>query len=170
MQAPRFSATDEQRLMATLWASQVKDDPLTFVRMAFPWGKAGTPLEHHPRVPLVRQNRLYQASFLLRDYGFGLEELPFDPSGNLPAEADPKLVWAQANLAARPVEVNRAPREELLRVPGLGPRTVEAILKARQVRTLRALSSLRKLGVQPSRAAEFILLDGHRPAVQKALW
>ena len=47
MQTPIFSATDEQKLMATLWASQVKDDPLTFVRLAFPWGKPGTPLEGH---------------------------------------------------------------------------------------------------------------------------
>ena len=65
---------------------------------------------------------LYQSSFLLRDYGFDVEELPLDTSGNLPLDLDPKLAWAREHLAEAPIDVNRAARRELLRVPGIGPR------------------------------------------------
>lgn len=128
-----------------------------------------TPLENHPPTPAVRQLRLYQASFLLRDYGFGVEELPFESRGNLPSEKDPKQAWAEQNLSERPVEVNRADRVELLRVPGIGPRCVEAILRARRLHSLRDLEALRKAGVHVARAAPYILLDGRRPPLQPPL-
>ena len=69
-----------------------------------------------PPTSAAREHRLYQASFLLRDYGFDLEELPFTSLGNLPLETDPKQAWAQVNLAEQPIEVNRADRRELLRI------------------------------------------------------
>ena len=75
-----------------------------------------TPLENHPAESPVREHRLYQASFLLRDYGFGMEELPLDASGNLPLHADPKTVWAQSFLAEQPLEINHASRQELLHI------------------------------------------------------
>ncbi len=128
-----------------------------------------TPLDDHPPEHPLRQHRLYQASFLLRDYGFDLEELPFDSRGQLPLHADPKLAYAQAALAGKPVEVNMADRELLLRVPGVGPRGAEAILHARRQRTLRDLRQLRKLGVLAERAAPYITLDGRRPARQLPL-
>ena len=131
---------------------------------------ADTPLENLPPAPLARQTRLYQASFLLRDYGFSLEDLPFDPDGNLPLERDPKQVWAEAHLRAAPVEINTAGRRELLRVPGIGPKSAEAILAARRETRLRALSQLRKLGVDTARAAPCILLDGKSPPRQLGLW
>lgn len=125
-----------------------------------------TPLENQPPTAAAREHRLYQASFLLRDYGFDLEEMPFTPSGNLPLETDPKQAWANLNLAEQPVEINRADRHELLRVPGIGPKSANAILSARRTRHLMDLSELRRLGANPKRAAPYILLNGMRPARQ----
>jgi len=129
-----------------------------------------TPLENQPPTPPIREQRLYQASFLLRDYGFDLEELPFEADGRLPVQNDPKQAWAQVNLAERPVEVNRAERHELLRVPGIGSKGAEAILRARRQERLRDLSALRALGVLVGRAAPFLLLDGKRAAYQPTLF
>lgn len=128
-----------------------------------------TPLEDQPPTSPRREHRLYQASFLLRDYGFGLEDMPFDGTQNLPLETDPKLAWAQMNLT-EPVEINRADRRELLRVPGIGPRIADSILKARREGKLRELSSLVKMGASVKRSVPFILLDGKRPPFQMSLW
>jgi predicted DNA-binding helix-hairpin-helix protein len=128
-----------------------------------------TPLENKPAVDPLREHRLYQASFLLRDYGFDLEDLPFAGDGNLPLDRDPKLAWAQMNLAPSPLEVNHADRHQLMRVPGIGPRGADAILTARRTATLRDLGSLKKLGVIAERAAPYVLLDGRRPAAQLSL-
>jgi predicted DNA-binding helix-hairpin-helix protein len=118
----------------------------------------------------TREQRLYQASFLLRDYGFTLEELPFGQTQNLPLEVDPKLAWARAHLSENPIEINRADRQELLRIPGIGIKGANAILEARRVQMLNDLSSLFKLGIQTKRAAPFILLDGKRPNYQLDFW
>jgi len=128
-----------------------------------------TPLAEQPAVNPWREHRLYQASFLLRDYGFDMEEMPFNQEGNLPLEVDPKLGWAKANLLHEPVEVNRADREDLLRVPGIGPKGANAILHARRRGRLRDLQDLRQIGVVTSRLAPFVLLDGYRPARQLPL-
>jgi predicted DNA-binding helix-hairpin-helix protein len=126
-----------------------------------------TPLENKPATNPLREHRLYQASFLLRDYGFDLEELPFEINGNLPLPADPKLIWAQNNLLNQPVEINRADRRQLLRIPGIGPKGADSILKARREKNLSDIAFLRKLGiVSPDRAAPFLLLNGKRPAYQ----
>ncbi len=129
-----------------------------------------TPLEGHDPVPLRRELRLYQADYLIRDYGFSHQELVLDPQGNLPLNRDPKLVWAHAHLAHQPLEINRASREELLRIPGIGPKAAAAILKARRQHALRDLSSLEKLGIRAQRARDFVLLDGRRPPFQPALF
>lgn len=131
---------------------------------------AGTPLENQPGENPLRQHRLYQASFLLRDYGFDLEDLHLDPGGNLPLQTDPKLAWAYANLAHSPVEINRASRHELLRVPGIGPKGADSILAARRQDRLRDLSALSKMGLDPSRLSPFIVLNGKRPAYQMPLF
>lgn len=125
-----------------------------------------TPLENLPGENPQREQRLYQASFLLRDYGFDVEDLPFESSGNLPLAGDPKLIWARQHLSQQPVEINRAGRAELLRIPGIGPTAVKAILQARSVSSLRSLADLHKIGVNPERARSFILLDGKRPPLQ----
>ncbi len=129
-----------------------------------------TPMENKAAVNPWREHRLYQASFLLRDYGFDLEEMPFAQDGNLPLPTDPKLAWAQSNLSERPVEINRAEKSQLLRVPGIGLKGAEAILSARRLGKLNDLTSLRKLGIIVARAAPFLLLDGRRPASQLAMF
>lgn len=129
-----------------------------------------TPLESHPPTPLLREHRLYQSDFLLRKYGFTVEDLVFDDSGNLPGEADPKLMWARTHPECFPVEVNRASREELLRVPGIGPTLASRILKLRRKSKLRELSDLQRIGVVVKRAAPFVLLDGKQPPCQLSLW
>jgi predicted DNA-binding helix-hairpin-helix protein len=129
-----------------------------------------TPLEDHPPTSPWREHRLYQASFLLRDYGFTAEELPFHPGGNLPLESDPKLAWARRSLMDAPVEVNTAARRDLLRVPGIGPKGADRVLAARRQGKLRSLSDLGKLGIVTKRTAPFILLDGRRPPRQLSLW
>lgn len=129
-----------------------------------------TPLAELPPTDPWREHRLYQASFLLRDYGFDLEELPFTGDGNLPLHHDPKLAWAQQKLISQPVELNRADREQLLRVPGIGPISADAILRARRQRTLRDLSDLRRLGITTKNLAPFVLLNGRRPLQQLPLF
>jgi predicted DNA-binding helix-hairpin-helix protein len=131
---------------------------------------ADTPLAEAPATPAVREHRLYQADWLLRFYGFTVDELPFDERGGLPSDLDPKLAWARGHLSERPVEVNRASRRELLRVPGIGPRSADAILRARHQERLRDLSDLRALGAVAERAAPYVLLDGKRAPRQLRLW
>jgi predicted DNA-binding helix-hairpin-helix protein len=129
-----------------------------------------TPMENKPPTPALRELRLYQASFLLRDYGFDLEELPFSSNENLPLPTDPKQAWAEIHLKHAPIEVNAASARQLLRVPGIGPKLAKKILSARRVRQLRDLSQLKKLGIASKRAAPFILLDGKRAAQQARLF
>jgi predicted DNA-binding helix-hairpin-helix protein len=128
-----------------------------------------TPLENKAPTDPLREHRLYQASYLLRDYGFDLEDLPFSSVGNLPLPTDPKLAWAQSNLREQPIEVNRADKHELMRVPGIGPKGAEAILHARRSAKLHDLSGLKRIGVIIERAAPFLLLDGKRPPSQLPL-
>lgn len=125
-----------------------------------------TPLENKTAVDPMREHRLYQASFLLRDYGFDLEDLPFTSGSNLPLHTDPKLAWAQMNLIEKPIEINKAELRELLKIPGIGLKGAQAIINARRTSRLRDLSSLKKLGVIADRAAPFVLLDGFKAAAQ----
>lgn len=130
-----------------------------------------TPFENKSAENPVREHRLYQASFLLRDYEFDLEDLPFSgKAGNLPLTTDPKQAWAEVHLRDAPIELNRASREELLRVPAIGPKSADRILRERRRGTLRTLTDLKKLGIQATRAAPYVLLDGCRPAQQLKLW
>lgn len=129
-----------------------------------------TPLDHLPPVDPWRRYRLYQASFLLRDYPFSYEELPFDPSGNLPLETDPKLAWAQDHLFEAPLEVNQADMVELLRVPGIGPIGAKKIMAARQRHRFFSIEDLKALGIQTRRAEPFILINGRRQPFQLSLW
>lgn len=130
-----------------------------------------TPLADVPATDPQRQLRLYQASFLLRDYGFELEELPFAGQGDLPRAVDPKRAWADQSLAHQPVEINYAARAELLRVPGIGPQGADRILKARARGRLRTLDDLRAIGIRGvKRVAPYVLLDGRRPLDQPRLF
>ncbi|HYO24681.1 MAG TPA: putative DNA modification/repair radical SAM protein [Lacipirellulaceae bacterium] len=112
--------------------------------------------------PLVREHRLYQADWLMRFYGFGVDEIVTPEQPNLDLEIDPKLSWALAHRDQFPVDVNAAPRELLLRIPGLGVRTVNRIVATRRVRSLTA-ADLRKLRVAWNRAKFFVATLDHRP-------
>jgi predicted DNA-binding helix-hairpin-helix protein len=131
---------------------------------------AHTPFDGRPAASAAREHRLYQASFLIRDYGWEVEDLPFQANANLPLDVDPKRYWAEANLVDNPIEVNAATRTQLLRIPGIGPVAADAILAARRRGILHSLAGLRALGVRDvARAAPYILLNGKRPAQQMAL-
>lgn len=130
-----------------------------------------TPLDNHPATDDIRRIRLYQASFLLRDYDFDLEELPFAESGHLPTHIDPKRAWAETTLSHDPIEVNTASQRELMRVPGIGAKGAARILAARRSNKLRTLNDLRAAGVvNVQRAAQYVLLDGWRPLEQPRLF
>ena len=131
---------------------------------------ADTPFENKTATDPLREHRLYQASFLLRDYGFDLEDMPFTDHGFLPLQSDPKLAWAQLNLAEHPVEINRAEKRELLRIPGIGLNGVEIILRLRQTGKIHDLSSLGRIGMNTKRIAPFVLLDGKQMARQLPLF
>ncbi|KQB12894.1 putative DNA modification/repair radical SAM protein [Rhodobacter capsulatus] len=111
--------------------------------------------------PLVREHRLYQADWLMRNYGFDATEIA-PPTGMLDLQIDPKLAWALAHRALFPVDVNRAAREMLLRIPGIGPRSVERIVTARRHRTLR-YEDLLAIGCVLKHAEPFITLPGWSP-------
>src|SRR6185295_5335451 len=111
--------------------------------------------------PLVREHRLYQADWLMRFYGFGHHEI-VAPGGMLALDVDPKLAWALAHRERFPVDLNRAPKELLLRVPGLGTRAVARILAARRVRRL-GFADLERLRVPLAKALAFVEVADHRP-------
>ncbi len=100
-----------------------------------------TPFENLEAVSAQRSFRLYQASFLLRDYGWSVEELPFGCDTNLPLDIDPKLAWANENLAGSRWRSTAPSAADLLRVPGIGPKTADAI-----VQSSAAAGRLRELG------------------------
>ena len=112
--------------------------------------------------PLLREHRLYQADWLMRFYGFGARELATPARPNLALEIDPKLDWALRNRASFPVDLNRADRRELLRVPGLGVRNVKRILGIRRWHRLR-VADLARLRVPLARALPFVVLADHTP-------
>jgi len=114
--------------------------------------------------PLVREHRLYQADWLLRFYGFKVDEITTDDAPNLDLALDPKLSWALRNRASFPVDINRAPREQLLRIPGLGVKNVDRILSARRFTRLR-LADLVLLRLSMKKILPFIIAADHTPAL-----
>jgi putative DNA modification/repair radical SAM protein len=116
--------------------------------------------------PLLREHRLYQADWLLRFYEFGVDEIAPDTahggSGMLDLDIDPKLAWALRHPELFPVNLNRAPRERLLRVPGLGTRNVDRILIARRHGALR-IADLARLRAPMQKLLPFVQLADHHP-------
>ncbi len=96
----------------------------------------------NPDEHFMREHRLYQTDFLIRRYGFGIEDIILDSYGNLSLDKDPKEKWAERHQEFYPVRINSADKEALLRVPGLGPKTVQMILKARVSGKINSLESL----------------------------
>lgn len=116
------------------------------------------------RPPLMREHRLYQSDWLMRFYQFAPHEVAAaaDASGMMPLDIDPKLAWALKHRADFPVDVNRADKRTLLRVPGLGVKAVNAILTARRWRRLR-LADIGRLTVSVARLRPFIIAEDWRP-------
>lgn len=132
---------------------------------------AYVPVNFDPRLPsqappLLREHRLYQADWLMRFYGFDLDELVNAQRPNLSLELDPKLDWALRNPQAFPVEVMSADYEALLRVPGIGPTSARRIISARRWTSLSELD-LKRLGVVLKRARHFITIAGRSPSRAK---
>ena len=112
--------------------------------------------------PLVREHRLYQADWLLRFYGFEADEIVTGQDGMLDLDVDPKTAWALQHREQFPVDLNKAPKAMLLRVPGLGVTSVERILAARRVRAVR-YDDLARLRVPLKKILPFIVLPDHKP-------
>lgn len=123
------------------------------------------PVNDDPRLPpiskppLIKEHRLYQADWLIRCYGFKVEEIVSQEKPCLDEKIDPKLDWALRNIQFFPVEIQKASLETLLRVPGIGPASAKRILKARKTTSL-TLEGLKNLGVVIKRAKHFITIDG----------
>ena len=118
------------------------------------------------RPPLMREHRLYQSDWLMRFYGFAPQEVAdaAEADGNLPLDIDPKLAWALKFREAFPVDVNRAAKEQLLRVPGLGTKAVARILTARLHRTLR-IDDVARLTASVAKVRPFICTIDWRPTL-----
>ena len=115
------------------------------------------------RPPLMREHRLYQADWLMRFYGFKTSEILTPESPNLDLALDPKLAWALRNRQDFPVDIQTASRETLLRVPGLGVRNVDRILKIRRYTRLR-LADLVQLRVSLAKVQPFLMTADHNPS------
>jgi putative DNA modification/repair radical SAM protein len=117
-----------------------------------------------PRAPpLLREHRLYQADWLMRFYGFAAAEIVDEDEGMLSLDIDPKLAWALRHRDRFPLDVNRASREDLLRVPGFGTKAVDRIIATRRTTSIRA-ADLTRLHIPRNKALPFIVLSDHRPA------
>jgi putative DNA modification/repair radical SAM protein len=112
--------------------------------------------------PLVREHRLYQADWLMRFYGFDAGEIVDPAKGMLSLDIDPKLAWALRHRERFPLDIARASREELLRVPGFGAKAVDRIIAMRRVTSIR-LADLARLHIPRSKALPFVILGDHRP-------
>ncbi len=112
--------------------------------------------------PLMREHRLYQTDWLLRFYGFKVDEILSAENPTLPLEKDPKLFWAIQHRGFFPVNVNTAPKADLLRVPGLGMRNVEKILSSRRHKKIR-LTDLSQLRIHLEKVRPFIETLDYRP-------
>jgi putative DNA modification/repair radical SAM protein len=128
-----------------------------------PDASAVLPLE---RPPLMREHRLYQSDWLMRFYGFAAAEVAdaAGADGMLPLDIDPKLAWALKHRESFPLDVNRAPREMLLRVPGLGVKAVDKLIASRRHRRLR-LDDVARLTVSVAKVRPFLVTEDWRPTL-----
>ena len=117
------------------------------------------------KAPLLREHRLYQADWLMRFYEFDAKELALDATGNMDLSMDPKLAWALQHRDQFPMDINRATREQLLRVPGMGVKSVDRLIQARRHRRLR-MDDLARLRLPLSKVAPFIIAADHQPGAQ----
>jgi len=121
------------------------------------WSIAGEQVEPgRPTDILMREHRLYQVDFLLRKYGFAESDVSFEENGNLSLTIDPKEAWARRHPEFYPVNINRASKSSLLRVPGLGPVTVKRILQRRKQSRMGSMDDLGKVGARLEKAKKYL--------------
>ena len=130
-----------------------------------PYPEADTRLPLKP-TPLIREHRLYQSDWLMRFYGFEASELTTAESPSLSLTEDPKTTWAKAHPEFFPVDINQAPREALLRIPGIGYKNVDRILRIRKYHRL-ATQDLRKLNVRVKSSLAYMTTVDHTPSSQR---
>ncbi len=125
-----------------------------------------------PPTPLVREHRLYQSDFLLRGYGFNVEDLVFTSKGDLPIGVDPKEAYALTHPEVYPVEITKASKGDLLRVPGIGPTTADKILEIQQAQESISLEKLYSAKLLPQKSLQYLTLQGKRgaPKIPKQEW
>ena len=130
-----------------------------------------TPMEEHPPVPAARERRLYQMDWLRRVYGFATNEidLAFDHGGFLSLEQDPKTVIAMENLDAFPMDLNAVSKDQLLRIPGIGPVSADRIIQTRRRHRIDTWRDLQTMGVVRKRAWPYVVFPGQRPPSGKQL-
>ncbi|CAL65344.1 putative DNA modification/repair radical SAM protein [Christiangramia forsetii] len=131
------------------------------------------PISNDPRlpalnsqVPMLRENRLYQTDWLMRFYGFDIRELLNDEFKFLDMEIDPKLSWALRNRHLFPVDINKVEKRLLLRIPGIGLKSVNKIINARKFRKLN-WDHLKKIGIAMNRAKYFIICDSREKELKE---
>jgi predicted DNA-binding helix-hairpin-helix protein len=105
---------------------------------------------------LMREHRLYQVDFLMRKYAFTEPDIIFDKDGNLSLETDPKKAWALGHPEFFPININKASKFSLLRVPGLGPLTVTRILQQRKQGRISSIENVGKVGVRLKKAKKYL--------------
>ncbi len=176
--APRFSPAGQSTQMV-IGATPTPDRAVlqtasrlyTQQRLKRVYYSAFSPIPHADAVlpyqppPLLREHRLYEADWLMRFYGFDVSELTEGDDENLALDIDPKLAWALRHRDFFPIDINRASRDALVRIPGLGVRNAQRILAARRNRALR-LTDLRRLRVAVKRAQPFIIAADHNAATR----
>lgn len=134
-----------------------------------------SPVRNTPFEGLLPENpkrgkRLYQASFLMRDYQFDPQDFSFLKTGNLDLTRDPKSVWADNHLRERPLEINCASKTELIRVPGIGPKRADELIRHRRLHKISTIADIKNIGIPINRASEYILINGRRPDFQLHLF
>ncbi|MEM1011295.1 MAG: putative DNA modification/repair radical SAM protein [Planctomycetota bacterium] len=176
--APRFAAagqstqmivgatpTPDREIIKTAGSLYKRHDLRRVYYTAFspiPYGDARLPLV---QPPLVREHRLYQSDWLMRFYGFRAEEITTPEQPTLDLEIDPKLAWALRNRHLFPVDLNRAAKWRLLRVPGLGQRTVQRLLRVRRHHAIR-LDDLSRLNIPMRKVRPWVTAVDHNPATR----
>ena len=176
--APRFAPAGQSTQMIV--GADAADDRAILAASAQLYGayrlkrvyySAFSPIPDAPRAlpskppPLMREHRLYQADWLMRFYGYAHDEIVGAADGLLDLDIDPKLAWALAHRDRFPVDLNCAPQELLLRVPGLGVRSVQRLVQARRGRRIR-LDDLARLRVPLAKLMPFVSVVGHHPGAQ----
>lgn len=163
--------TDSELLKTTNWLYKHKDLRRAYFSAFVPvnsdipllTGKIDQTFEM-PRVPtpLLREHRLYQSDWLLRLYKFNFEDLVFEKSGNLILEVDPKMAYALKHPEKYPIEINTAPYEDLLKIPGLGITSAKRIYRVRKEYHFQNQDELKNVGVVTKRALPFMTINGKR--------